>query len=117
MFGASFTDGRFNYDYGPATQRGPIDPFDPVYTGMLDRGTMVDYPEYSLKQQSIYAQDRITLGDRLNLDLGLRYDWIEQAAQDWDAPDTPQHLDDGELSTSAALLYAMENGLLPYVSY
>ena len=117
MFGVAFTDGRFNYDYGPALTDGPIDPFDPVYPGMAPGGGIVDYPEYSLKQQSVYAQDRITFVDRLYLDLGLRYDWIEQEAQDWGAPDAPQPLDDGELSTSAALLYAMENGVSPYVSY
>ena len=117
MFGVAVTDGRFNYDYGPALTNGPIDPFDPVYPGMAPGGGIVDYPEYSLKQQSVYAQDRITFIDRLYLDLGLRYDWIEQEAQDWGAPDAPQPLDDAELSTSAALLYAMENGVSPYVSY
>jgi iron complex outermembrane receptor protein len=117
MFGVGFTDGRFNYDYGALAQRGPIDPFDPVYTGVIVASPIVDFPEYSLKQQSIYAQDRITWAERLHLDLGLRYDRIEQEAQDWAAPDTPQDLDDGELSTSVALLYAMENGVAPYVSY
>jgi iron complex outermembrane receptor protein len=84
---------------------------------MADRGTVVDYPEYSLKQQSLYAQDRVSWANGLILDVGLRYDWIEQEAQDWAAPDRPQDLDDGELSTSFALLYAMENGVAPYVSY
>jgi iron complex outermembrane receptor protein len=116
MVGASFTDGRFNYDSGPAIANGPIDPFDPDYTGMADRGAIIDKPEYSLNQQSIYAQDRITWNDRLHFDIGLRYDWIQQEAQDWSSA-TPQSLDDGQLSTSLALLYAMDNGVSPYVSY
>lgn len=116
MFGAAFTDGRFNYDYGYAETGGPIDPFDPVYTGV---GTpdIIDYPEYSLRQQSVYAQDRITFRDRLILDVGLRYDWIQQDAQTWDDASPQQRLDDGALSTSAALLYDFGNGIVPYVSY
>ena len=116
MFGASFTDGKFNYDYGAAAPNGPIDPFDPDYTGMDFIDPIFDFPEYSLKQQSIYAQDRITWNGRLHFDIGLRYDWIQQDAQDWYSA-TPQKLDDGQLSTSVALLYAMDNGVSPYVSY
>jgi iron complex outermembrane receptor protein len=117
MIGAAFTDARFNYDYGAAFQRGPIDPFDPEYTGVLDGIEVVDYPEMSLKQQSLYAQDRITFRERLHFDVGLRYDWIESEAQTWDPSNPTQHLEDGELSTSVALLYAMDNGFAPYVSY
>lgn len=69
-----------------------------------------------MKQQSIYAQDRVTLFDRLYVDLGLRYDWIETDAETW-AADPTQRLKDEELSTSFAVLYAMENGVSPYVSY
>jgi len=117
MLGAAFTDGRFNYDYGAAFQRGSIDPFDPEYTGVLGGIEVVDYPEMSLKQQSLYAQDRITFRERLHFDVGLRYDWIESEAQTWDPANPTQHLEDGELSTSVALLYAMDSGLAPYVSY
>ena len=47
----------------------------------------------------------------------MRYDWIQPDAQTWDDSDPPQHLDDGELSTSAALLYDIGNGVVPYLSY
>ena len=73
MFGVSYTDGRFNYDSAPATQAGPIDPFNPVYTGMGTISPIVDKPEYSLEQTSVYAQDRIEYGN-WRLDLGLRYE-------------------------------------------
>lgn len=116
MFGYSFTDGRWNYDRGSALTGGPIDPFDPDYTGIVERGPLVDNPEMQLTQQSIYAQDRVTLFDRLHLDLGLRYDWVETDAEDW-AADPNQRLEDEEISASFALLYAMGNGLSPYVSY
>lgn len=116
MVGAAFTDGSFTYNSGLATANGPIDPFNPVYTGMLDRGTISTYPAYSFDQQSVYAQDSI--GWRgFTLQLGARYDWVQQEAQDWYAPDSPQDLDDKQLSTSVALLYALDNGVTPYLSY
>lgn len=116
MFGVSFTDGRWNYDYGYAETGGPIDPFDPHYTGIAEKYPITDYPEMRLDQKSIYAQDRVTLFDRLFLDIGLRYDWIETDAESWEE-DPSQTLKDDELSVSAALLYAFENGVSPYVSY
>ena len=116
MFGYAFTDGRWNYDFGYALTGGPIDPFDPDYTGIAEKGPLVDNPEMQLTQQSIYAQDRVTLFDRLYVDLGLRYDWIETDAETW-AADPTQRLKDEELSASFAVLYAMENGVSPYVSY
>lgn len=116
MFGYSFTDGRWNYDLGYAETGGPIDPFDPKFTGIAERYPFVDNPEMQLTQRSIYAQDRVTLIDRLFVDVGLRYDWIETDAETW-AADPTQRLEDDELSTSAALLYSFENGISPYVSY
>lgn len=116
MFGISFTDGRWNSDVGYALPGGPIDPFNPRFTGIAEVYPIIDSPEMQLKQQSIYAQDRVTLIERLYLDVGLRYDWIETDAETW-ALDPTQRLKDEEVSTSVALLYAFENGLSPYVSY
>lgn len=117
MAGASFTDGRFNYDWGQGETGGPIDPFNPRYTGMLGPVEIVDYPEMKVQQQSIYAQDRIVFRDKLTLDVGLRYDWIQSDLQTWDPTNPTQPADDGQLSTSVALLYAFDNGIVPYVSY
>ena len=117
MFGVSFTDGRFNYDWGNAVTGGPINPFDPEYTGIAEDAVITDYPEMKIRQQSIYAQDRIVFRDALTLDLGLRYDWIQSDLQTWNPADPTQPAEDGELSTSVALLYAFDNGVVPYVSY
>lgn len=117
MFGAGFTEGRHNYDSGPIYQNGPIDPFDPVRTGVTyDPDAFADNPEMRLSQKSVYAQDMITFGSRLHLNVGLRYDWIDTDAESWESA-TGQKLSDGQLSPSIALLYAMDNGLSPYVSY
>lgn len=115
MLGVAFTDGRFNYDWGYAETGGPIDPFDPHYTG-VGKATIVDYPEMELKQQSIYAQDQITW-DRVTVQIGGRYDWIVSDAQTWNPADPTQRLKDGAFSGSAALLYAFDNGMVPYLSY
>lgn len=117
LIGASFTDGRFNYDSGIVETGGPIDPFDPDYTGVVGDIVIVNSPEMTLRQQSVYAQDRITLRDRLSLEVGLRYDWIKTDLQTWDPANPFVTQDDGELSTSAALLYTFDNGVVPYVSY
>lgn len=117
LVGASFTDGRFNYDSGFVQTGGPIDPFDPDYTGIVGDIVIVNSPEMTLRQQSVYAQDRMTLRDRLSLEVGLRYDWIKTDVQTWDATNPFITQDDGELSTSAALLYTFDNGVVPYVSY
>jgi iron complex outermembrane receptor protein len=116
MFGASFTDAGHNYDVAAAHQRGPIDPFDPVHTGVLPVGPVDDRPEMKFKQQSLYVQDQMVFRERIHLDLGLRYDWIETDSESWQAADG-QTLKDDQPSFSAGLLYAMDNGLSPYVSY
>lgn len=116
IFGASFTNGRFNDDSGVAPTRGPIDPFNPVYTGMAGDVEIIDSSEMAVKQTSVYAQDRISYG-RATLDLGLRHDWIETDVQTWNPANPFDTQKDAELSTSAALLYRFDNGIVPYLSY
>lgn len=116
MFGAAFTDAQHNYDWGSMYQNGPIDPFDPVYTGVARIDPINDLPPVKFKQQSIYAQDQMLFGEKIHFNLGLRYDWIETDAEYWEGGGT-QTLKDEAPSVSAGLLYAMDNGLSPYVSY
>ncbi len=116
MFGAAFTDADHDWDSQLAFQRGPIDPFDPDYTGRPTLGPWVDRPTVNFKQQSIYAQDQIVFRERIHLDVGARYDWIETDAEDWESA-TGQTLKDNQPSFSAGLLYAFDSGVSPYVSY
>lgn len=116
MFGAGFTDADHNWDSQIAIQRGPIDPFDPEPTGYPTLGPWVDRPTVNFKQQSVYVQDQMVFRERIHLDLGARYDWIETDAEDWES-ETGQTLKDHQPSLSAGLLYAFDNGLSPYVSY
>lgn len=116
MFGAAFTDASHNYDFASAEQRGPIDPFHPVYTGYPIVGPLNDLPPVDFAQSSIYAQDQMVFAERLHLDLGARYDWIETDSESWQGTGS-ETLKDEKPSFSAGLLYAMDNGLSPYVSY
>ena len=43
---------RHNYDYGTASQAGPIDPFDPVYTGVGSVGPIIDNPPVDIQSSS-----------------------------------------------------------------
>lgn len=116
MFGAAFTDARHDSNSADVISVGTLDPFDPVFTGRPTLGDWIDRPETKYRQQSIYAQDQIVFRQRLHLDLGVRYDWIETDAEWWESG-TGQTLKDDRPSVSAGLLYAFDNGLSPYVSY
>lgn len=116
MFGAGFTDADHDWDSQLAFQRGPIDPFDPEFTGTPTLGPWIDRPTVNFKQQSLYVQDQMVFRDRIHLDLGARYDWIETDAEDWESA-TGQTLKDEQPSFTAGLLYAFDNGVSPYVSY
>lgn len=118
LFGVSATSSRHNYDYYSATITDTLDPFNPVYDGAdsIVLGSFNDLPVIRFKQRSLYAQDQMTFVDRLHVDLGVRYDWIETTGESWDTSDA-QVLKDEKPSFSAGLLYAFDNGFAPYVSY
>ena len=117
MFGYAFTDGRWNYDFGYALTGGPIDPFDPDYTGIVEKGPLQRQPRDALKQQSIYAQDRITLHrpalrrrrPSLRLDRDRR-GFLGTAIRRSRSTTTSSR-------PASRVLYAMDNGVSPYVSY
>lgn len=116
MFGAGFTDADHDWDSQIATQRGPVDPFDPVRTGYPTLGPWIDRPTVNFNQQSVYVQDQMVFRERIHLDLGARYDWIETDAEDWEST-TGQTLKDEQPSFTAGLLYAFDTGVSPYASY
>jgi len=106
--------------FGTATT---IDGFDPVYgsmptptnpyevPGVDQNGNFID-PDYTAtkqRQQGIYAQDRISVGD-LDVTVSGRQDWarLEQNGQ-------VQH--DKKFTWRAAALYKTSLGIAPYVTY
>lgn len=110
------------YAFGTAT---PIDVFDPVYGTMPTPRTPFDVPGYGppyddgivtpsfidthQRQQGIYAQDQIALGD-LRVTLSGRQDWTRQT-------DGSQIQHNRKFTWRAAALYKTAIGIAPYVSY
>jgi len=116
MIGAAFTNAESDSDWGYGAQNEPIDPSDPVYTGIAGPVAVTDYPESTLEQQAVYVQDRAIFRERLFVDVGLRYDRIDTVQPTWEGAETSS-ASDNELSTSASILYATDFGLAPYFSY
>ncbi len=107
------------YTFGPATN---IDVFNPVYGTMPTPANPYVVPSYTgvgygtaqfeetrTRQQGIYAQDQISVGD-LRVTLSGRQDWTRQTL----GTDV-QH--DQKFTWRAGALYATRIGLSPYVSY
>ncbi|WP_443478235.1 TonB-dependent siderophore receptor [Novosphingobium aerophilum] len=101
------------FAFGSAT---PIDVYNPVYGTMDTPQTAYDVPGGDVgytatrqRQQGIYAQDRISLGD-LDVTLSGRQDWarLEQGG-------SVQH--NKKFTWRAAALYKTEFGVAPYVTY
>lgn len=101
---------RAFYDF-PAVYGGtapPIDVYDPVYTGYTP-GPMTDQPTSSVRQVGLYLQDQLRWNDWI-LVAGLRHDRARNRLGTAQA----------EVSANTrrlGLLYAMPNGVSPYVSY
>lgn len=116
LIGASYARGLYDSDTGYGAQNGPIDPFDPVYTGVTPV-TVTDTPANTMTEWGIYAQNRATWNDRLHFDLGVRYGNVETGQTNGSFGSATMDAEDAAWTTNAALLYRFDNGLAPYVSY
>lgn len=116
VIGASFAESDYDSDTGFGTQNGPIDPFDPAFTGVSEFD-VVDSAASNVREIGVYAQNQAALNDRLHLDFGLRWGRIEtdEGAATFAAEGVSA--EDSAVTGNVALLYACENGLAPYVSY
>lgn len=96
----------------------PINPFRPTYGS---DGTLTPYQDNDreLTQTGLYLQDQVAL-DRWRFTLSGRYDWVEvdNKVDDFYSGTTRrQQREEENFSGRAALLYAFDNGLSPYISY
>ncbi|WP_254605136.1 TonB-dependent siderophore receptor [Sphingomonas bacterium] len=115
LFGADRQVLHFN-EFGAFGTATPIDPFDPVYGTTATPRTPQEVPggfPFTLithqRQQSVYAQDQISLAG-LRLTLSGRQDW---ARSENGGP--VQH--DSKFTYRAGALYKTALGIAPYVSY
>ncbi|MCG8710235.1 TonB-dependent siderophore receptor [Brenneria sp. 4F2] len=80
-----------------------------------DRLTLATDELKTLNQLGLYLQDQMEW-DRWNLLLSGRHDWSEITTRDRTANTTSEQ-SDGKFTGRAALLYAFDNGISPYISY
>ncbi|WP_300271844.1 TonB-dependent siderophore receptor [Halomonas sp.] len=96
----------------------PINPFEPTY-GSDGSLTPFQDNDRELKQTGLYLQDQIAL-DRWRFTLSGRYDWVEvdnKVEDVYSGTNRRQQREEENFSGRAALLYAFDNGLSPYISY
>ena len=93
-----------------------IDLFDPVYgaTPTLNPAFMDAATE--LQQTGVYLQDQIRLTPQLIATVGGRYDWSQVENKNRLENNKTVQKDD-EFTARAGLVYRMDNGLSPYLSY
>ncbi|MCJ2188278.1 TonB-dependent siderophore receptor [Novosphingobium beihaiensis] len=92
-----------------------LDVFAPVYHQDIPEPAPFQHRIYRNRQTGLYLQDQVALGG-WRLLLGLRQDWASFKASDL-IYDVGQKSKNKALTKRAALLYAFDNGLSPYVSY
>ncbi|PWC13335.1 TonB-dependent siderophore receptor [Brenneria roseae subsp. americana] len=94
-----------------------IDWSSPVYGVPVDESSLIKSTDQrqTLDQLGVYVQDQMEWNN-WNLLLSGRYDWTEVRTDDYlDSSQVQQN--DSKFTGRAALLYAFDNGVSPYVSY
>lgn len=90
----------------------PIDIFNPQYSGLIDySNSLNDYSTDQIKTLGVYAQNQLKLDDHWIVLTGLRQDWVDSKATG-SADDN-----DDALTGRAGLVYLLDNGLAPYLSF
>jgi len=111
------TDSNSAYYFGGGALQGDfryaLDLANPQYTGAPEQSVFDaiynDAPEQSVRDTGYYLSDQITYGN-WRITAGLRHDRVKN-----DNGTSTQ--DDSQTSYSAGVLYNLDNGLSPYVSY
>ncbi|KUP91499.1 ferrichrome-iron receptor precursor [Tritonibacter horizontis] len=116
IIGANYARGYYDSDTGYGAQIGPIDPFNPTYTG-YNEITVTDSDGTSITEWGVYLQNRATVADRLFVDFGLRYGDIETGASTGSFGATTIAAEDSAWTGNAAIMYRFDNGMAPYISY
>ncbi|ETX13432.1 membrane protein [Roseivivax halodurans JCM 10272] len=117
LVGATYTQATYDSDTVYGQQNGPIDPFDPDYTGVTFPDPIADTPANTIEEAGAYVQTRATWNDRLHLDVGARYSWIETGETSGTFTDATVDTTDDAVTANVALLYRFDNGIAPYASY
>lgn len=117
LAGVDYQNNRTSEDTTYGTPANPIDWLNP------DRGNVAitgvprgrSHGISRIRQTGVYLQDQAQFG-RLHVQAGLRYDWATNDSHDL-TNGTRESIDSEALTGRIGLLYEMENGFSPYVSY
>ncbi|MCS2607959.1 TonB-dependent siderophore receptor [Halomonas dongshanensis] len=94
-----------------------LDAFNPIYG--IDPSEITFYAptreRHEIEQTGVYLQDQIAV-DNWRFTLGGRYDWVNIDNTNLDSEDVSS-LDDTQFSGRAGVVYLLDNGLAPYLSY
>ncbi len=116
LVGSDFTydNTRENIVYGTA---GPIDIYNPTYCGLACVNP-APYVNWHVKQSAagVYAQDELTLFDKLTLTGGLRYDYVDSTADYLDSG-TSDHGTENALTKRLGASYLLTPELSAYANY
>ncbi len=93
-----------------------IDLFNPVYGATPTLNPAFIDGKTELQQSGLYVQDQMRLTPQLIATLGGRYDWSRVENKDRLSGQNSVQKDD-EFTARAGLVYRMDNGLSPYLSY
>lgn len=112
--GVDYQETRSNWQYllGGATS---LDVVNPAYNQPVGALAPLVNNGQNLSQAGLYAQDQISLG-QWRATLGVRHDWADQVTDNRLAGSRASQAADRS-TYRAGLLYLLDNGLAPYVSY
>lgn len=119
LVGVDYQD--FNEDYrSGGAAAGSLDLYAPSYNQAIPVANFAALNRPTLKQTGVYLQDEVTR-DRLTVLVGGRLDWAKSQARTTvlasGAQINSQIKDDAEFSGRAGLLYRLDGGFTPYISY
>jgi iron complex outermembrane recepter protein len=115
LAGVDFKYYRLNDEQGYEAGA-PLDLLDPVrgdYTPTESRYTL---NRSTQDQLGVYLQDQLRFGERLNLVVSGRHDWVGQKVDNELLPASSYDGGESALTGRAGLLYRFDSGVAPYVS-
>ncbi|WP_330628290.1 TonB-dependent siderophore receptor (plasmid) [Thioclava litoralis] len=116
LAGLDYRRSTRNYQWGFDYDAPPIDWTAPVYGyDSFDLNSRVSDTTTRATQAGLYVQDQIAFG-RWQVTGGLRFDDFSSKITDHEAA-SRSRFSDQALTGRAAVLYAFDNGLSPYLSY
>ncbi|NBD12207.1 TonB-dependent siderophore receptor [Corallococcus silvisoli] len=115
LVGVDFKHYRLDDDQGYEAGA-PLDLLNPVRGDYTPTTARYAQNRATQDQLGVYLQDQLRFGERLNLVVSGRHDWVGLDVQNTLLPTASYNGSEGAFSGRAGLLYRFDNGIAPYVS-